>query len=341
MRKILIILYLLLFAIPAYPATVIDGQVQTGGGAPTNAHYLTDQAESDLSAEVVVSTVGKNLATLTNPSAITFPRINANNTVTALNASDFLTAIGGQASLTGATPSITLGVTGSTLTFDLSAGTDPGFVFGDGTIGLKSGTSFQTGTLTLVNGSIFGQTGTTATDSFCFAGYDTGATAYHCLLTLYAHATHPYMEVGPASNNMKIDDDGIATPQGTFYLGTMPITFDEILAPAGGALSAANVDRTFVNNDGQTNDATSTFPTIGEGKSVVFFVGTQVNKYWKVQRANSTTIIFENAGTITTGKTYFTETNQEVGSRVSCASVTVSGTLTWFCSAIHGIWTTD
>jgi hypothetical protein len=31
---------------------------------------------------------------LTNPSAITFPRFNANNTVSALSASDFRTAIG-------------------------------------------------------------------------------------------------------------------------------------------------------------------------------------------------------------------------------------------------------
>jgi len=37
----------------------------TGGGAPTDAHYLTDQAEDDLSAEVVVSTIGKAVATST------------------------------------------------------------------------------------------------------------------------------------------------------------------------------------------------------------------------------------------------------------------------------------
>jgi len=41
------------------------------------------------------TTVGINFFTLTNPSAITFPRINADNTVTALSASSFLTAIGG------------------------------------------------------------------------------------------------------------------------------------------------------------------------------------------------------------------------------------------------------
>lgn len=40
------------------------------------------------------TTVGGNVFTLTNPSAITFPRFNADNTVSALNAADFRTAIG-------------------------------------------------------------------------------------------------------------------------------------------------------------------------------------------------------------------------------------------------------
>ena len=40
------------------------------------------------------TTVGSAFFTLTNPSAITFPRINANNTVSTLSAADFTTAIG-------------------------------------------------------------------------------------------------------------------------------------------------------------------------------------------------------------------------------------------------------
>jgi len=40
------------------------------------------------------STLGGNLFTITNPSAVTFPRFNADNTVSALNAADFRTAIG-------------------------------------------------------------------------------------------------------------------------------------------------------------------------------------------------------------------------------------------------------
>jgi hypothetical protein len=40
------------------------------------------------------TTLGGNLVTITNPSAVTFPRFNADNTVSSLSASDFRTAIG-------------------------------------------------------------------------------------------------------------------------------------------------------------------------------------------------------------------------------------------------------
>jgi len=52
------------------------------------------------------TTLGANLFTVTNPSAVTFPRFNADNSVSSLNASDFRTAIGagtgtGDVTLTG------------------------------------------------------------------------------------------------------------------------------------------------------------------------------------------------------------------------------------------------
>jgi hypothetical protein len=57
-----------------------------GGTGATNA----SGARSSLGA----TTVGGNLFTLSNPSAVTFIRINADNTVSSLNASDFRNAIG-------------------------------------------------------------------------------------------------------------------------------------------------------------------------------------------------------------------------------------------------------
>jgi hypothetical protein len=56
-----------------------------GTGATTNT-----AARTNLGA----TTLGANLFTLANPSAITFPRFNADNTVTTLSAADFRTAIG-------------------------------------------------------------------------------------------------------------------------------------------------------------------------------------------------------------------------------------------------------
>lgn len=65
------------------------------------------------------TTIGGNMFTLTNPSAITFPRFNADNTVSALDAATFRTAIGaGTSSTTGTVTSITAGtgLSGGTIT---------------------------------------------------------------------------------------------------------------------------------------------------------------------------------------------------------------------------------
>jgi hypothetical protein len=63
------------------------------------------------------TTLGSNIFTITNPSAITFPRFNANNTVSALSASDFRTAIGAGTG-SGTVTSVTGGtyLTGGTIT---------------------------------------------------------------------------------------------------------------------------------------------------------------------------------------------------------------------------------
>ena len=74
--------------------------VANGGTGATTAAA----ARTNLGA----NTVGSNVFTLTNPSAITFPRFNADNTVSALNAADFRTAIGaGTSSTVGTVTSVT------------------------------------------------------------------------------------------------------------------------------------------------------------------------------------------------------------------------------------------
>jgi hypothetical protein len=90
------------------------------------------------------TTVGANLFTLTNPSAVTFPRFNADNTVSALDAATFRTAIGAG---TGSGSVTSVAVSGGTTGLTTSGGP----ITGSGTITLA-------GTLAVANGG----TGATA-----------------------------------------------------------------------------------------------------------------------------------------------------------------------------------
>jgi hypothetical protein len=96
------------------------------------------------------TTLGANIFTLTNPSAITFPRFNADNTVSALSAADFRTAIGAGTG-TGTVTSVggTGTVNGITLTGTV---TSSGNLTLGGTLSGVSLTTQVTGTLPIGNG---------------------------------------------------------------------------------------------------------------------------------------------------------------------------------------------
>lgn len=85
--------------------------IANGGSAATTAAG----ARTNFGA----TTLGSNLFTITNPSAVTFPRFNADNTVSSLDAATFRSAIGaGTSSTTGTVTSIVAGsyLTGGTIT---------------------------------------------------------------------------------------------------------------------------------------------------------------------------------------------------------------------------------
>jgi hypothetical protein len=132
------------------PSTATTGAVTVAGtlaianggtGATTNT-----AARTNLGA----STLGANVFTITNPSAITFPRFNADNTVSALNAADFRTAIGagtGGGSVTSVSGTGT--VNGITLTGTV---TSSGSLTLGGTLSGVSLTTQVSGTLPVANG---------------------------------------------------------------------------------------------------------------------------------------------------------------------------------------------
>lgn len=112
---------------------VTDVLPLTNGGTGANT---ASAARTALGA----TTLGANVFTITNPSAVTFPRFNADNTISALNAADFRTAIGaGTSSTTGTVTSVS--GTGSANGLSLS-----GTVTSSGSITLSgSVTSVATG----------------------------------------------------------------------------------------------------------------------------------------------------------------------------------------------------
>lgn len=107
-------------------------------------------------------------------------------------------------------------------------------------------------------------------------------------------------------------------------------------------LTAAHTSRTIINSYGRGEAQTVTLPAAATGMTFIAMVGTKHNSAWKIQRAGSDTITWSSGGTDTTGKTYFQETNQEVGSRVSCITYkTGASAWTWLCGSVTGTWVTD
>lgn len=121
-------------------STVTDTDIYWTGTA-TNLNAATGRTS------LGGTTIGQNIFTATNPSAITFLRANADNTVSFLDAATFRTAIGAGTG-NGTLTAVNLGFTGaaSPITLTSDAGTDVVFAQGTGITLSQSG-----GTLTVTN----------------------------------------------------------------------------------------------------------------------------------------------------------------------------------------------
>lgn len=171
-------------------------RLQWDGGA-TNLDATTGR--SSLGA----TTVGANVFTLTNPSAITFPRFNADNTVSALSATDLRTAIG--------------------------AGTGDGTVTSVGGTGTVNGISLtgsvtSTGNLTL-GGTLSGVDLTTqVTGTLPIANGGTGATTFTANNVLLGNGTSAFQTVAPGTSGNVLTSNGTtwtsAAPSGGASAGT-------------------------------------------------------------------------------------------------------------------------
>jgi len=129
---------------------ITDLAIGDGGtGASTAA-----TARTNLGA----TTVGGNLFTLANPSAVTFPRFNADNTISALDAATFRTAIGaGTSSTTGTVTSV--GGTGTVSGISLSGTvTSSGNLTLGGTLDLSSPPAIGGTAPNTVNGTVLNAT---------------------------------------------------------------------------------------------------------------------------------------------------------------------------------------
>lgn len=159
--------------IGAQPALSGTGFVKISGTTISydNSTYLTSYTETDPLALKIASnlsdlantgtartnlgatTVGGNFFTLTNPSAITFPRINADNTVDALSASAFRTAIGA-----GSGDGTVTSVTGTTNRIISTGGATPVIDISASYVGQTSITTLGTITTGTWNGTAIGDT---------------------------------------------------------------------------------------------------------------------------------------------------------------------------------------
>lgn len=185
-------------------------------------------------------------------------------------------------------------------------------------IGMSDPTTYAPSSLNM-GGVILGDATPDATGEI---GYDSGVLKYYN---------------GAARTIVNTDEAQTLTNK---TLTTPAVTFDESVEPATDTLTAAQLSRGFINNYGQSGAATLTLPTAVEGLSFVAIVGTKVAEDWAFDGNGAETIYTDISGTLAAGRAGIKCNNQDVGSRMSCATFqTGTGAYSWLCGAISGTWT--
>jgi hypothetical protein len=181
------------------------------------------------------TTVGQSMFTLTNPSAITFPRFNADNSVTALSAANFRTAIGAGTVTTvtaaaGTPISITNNTTIPELTINAASASVPGYLLSaDWNIfnnkqNAINGTGFVKSTGTTI--SYDNSTYLTTTDAASTYLTQSNATSTYTPLTRSISTTAPLQGGGDLSANRTLSITQATTGANGFLSSTDWNTFN-------------------------------------------------------------------------------------------------------------------
>jgi hypothetical protein len=181
------------------------------------------------------TTVGQSMFTLTNPSAITFPRFNADNSVTALSAANFRTAIGAGTVTTvtaaaGTPISITNNTTIPELTMNAASASVPGYLLSaDWTTfnnkqNALNGTGFVKATGTTI--SYDNSTYLTTTDAASTYLTQSNATSTYTPLTRSISTTAPLQGGGDLSANRTLSITQATTSANGFLSSTDWNTFN-------------------------------------------------------------------------------------------------------------------
>jgi hypothetical protein len=133
---------------------------------------------------------------------------------------------------------------------------------------------------------------------------------------------------------------GATTPAaGTFT--TLVGWKDEVIAPATGNITTAQMKGLIINNYGQTDDAALSLASFTKGLFFTVILGTTVAKYWRLDPNGSELIYLVSSGTATScgaGK-YVGIASAAAGATLSCVSFqTGASAYSLLCAPVSGTW---